>query len=81
MGTDLKNEPLLPEEAEWLIQFINNCRSAGVLWQAGQRSSGDHVVKFIAGEHTFVGQPAARLDQAVRFALDELIKATRTGIG
>jgi hypothetical protein len=79
--TDLKRAPLLEEEARWLVQFIDNARAAGVLWRIGVNSKGEHVVSFVAGANQFTGEPAERLDVAIRKALDELLKAAKAGVG
>lgn len=61
---------LPPEDVQFLIQFIENAESAGVLWRIGKQSDGNYVATALVGDKAISGAPRPKIHQAVKACVE-----------
>jgi len=57
---------LPPEDVQFLIQFIENCESAGVLWRIGKHGDGNYRAVVLVGDKPVASEPRPKIHQAVK---------------
>jgi hypothetical protein len=61
---------LPPEDIQFLVQFIENCESAGVRWRIGQQGDARYVVTVLVGAAVVTGKPQPKLHQAIKACVE-----------
>lgn len=58
------------EDVSFLIQFVENCEAAKVLWRIGKQSDGLFRVVVLLGDKEVAGQPMPKLHQAIKACVE-----------
>jgi len=61
---------LPPEDVQFLVQFIENCNAAGVLWKLGKQGDGRYVAAVLVGASVVTGEPSKKLHQAIKACVE-----------
>lgn len=58
------------EDVQFLVQFIENCESAGVLWRIGKQGDQLFRVAVLVGNRECTGAPKPKIHQAIKACLE-----------